>query len=199
MPNSPKEIPNVQRFAPWLTWTVALSIPVCIPGPSSAQTATDQTPPDRLLLKDYRPRVIYKVPRTTITRAQFPVVDMHAHPRYARTLEQVDQWVRTMDDLGLERTVLLAGTTKKDFDQVVAQFAKHRHRFLIWCGLDLSGIDEPGFGPAAVAELERCYRGGATGVGELSDKGAGLNSRLGIRGVHLDDTRLDPLLKKCAE
>src|SRR5262249_40772134 len=70
---------------------------------------------------------------------------------------------------------------------------------LVWCGFDLTDIDQPGFGPAAVAELERCFRAGATGVGELIDKGAGLSSTRGVAGVHIDDPRLDPLLKKCAE
>lgn len=34
-----------------------------------------QTPPERLLLKDYRPKSIYKVPVTTIEKAMYPVID----------------------------------------------------------------------------------------------------------------------------
>lgn len=36
-----------------------------------------QTPPERLLLKDYNPKSIYKVPVTTIEKAKYPVIDMH--------------------------------------------------------------------------------------------------------------------------
>src|SRR5262249_52048368 len=121
-----------------LRLTFVVLILVTIPSINSAQTAAQGILPDQILLKDFRPRVIYKVPHTNITRARFPAIDVHAHPRYARTPEQVDRWVRTMDDLGLDRTVLLTETTGKRFDEVVARYAKHRFRFLVWCGFDLT-------------------------------------------------------------
>jgi predicted TIM-barrel fold metal-dependent hydrolase len=190
---------TMRHSASWLGVTLVGPILLGIPVTSSAQTPAGPMSPEQILLKDYRPRTIYNVPRTTVTRARFPVIDMHAHPRYARTTEQVGRWVHTMDDVGIDQTVLLAGTTGNEFDQVLTQFDKQRRRFRFWCGFDLTDIDRPGFGPAAVAELERCYRAGATGVGELSDKGSGLRSRGGVGGVHIDDARLDPLLEKCAE
>jgi hypothetical protein len=45
--------------------------------------------------------------------------------------------------------------------------------FDIWCGFDYTGADKPGWSQKAVGELERCYRKGAKGVGELGDKGLG--------------------------
>ena len=39
-----------------------------------------QSTPDNLLLKNYRPKSIYKVPVTQIEKAKFPVIDMHSHP-----------------------------------------------------------------------------------------------------------------------
>jgi predicted TIM-barrel fold metal-dependent hydrolase len=165
---------------------------------------TGQTPApgpaaEQLLLKDYRPRPLYRVPQTTVPRARFPVIDMHSHSRYARTAERVEQWVRTMDDVGIEKTILLTGNTGKSFDEEVARFRPQGKRFSLWCGFNLSGIDEPGYGPAAVAELERCFRAGAEGIGELIDKGGGLRSGRGPRGIHIDDVRLEPLLQKCGE
>src|SRR5262249_47208751 len=62
-------------------------------------TMTPSTPPDQLLLKDYRPRSLFKVPQTRVEKARFPIIDMHSHP-YARTPAQVDQWVRNMDAVG---------------------------------------------------------------------------------------------------
>jgi len=49
--------------------------------------------------------------------------------------------------------------------------------------------------PSAVAELERCARMGARGVGEIGDKGSGL----GRSGVHPDDPRMDGIWEKCAD
>ncbi len=67
----------------------------------------------------------------------------------------------------------------------------------MWCGIDYAGFDQPGFGPNAIGELERCVRAGAVGVGEFSDKGGGLRGNAG--GMHLDDPRMDPLFEKCAD
>jgi len=156
--------------------------------------------PEGLLLKDFRPRSLYRVPETTILRAKYPAIDMHAHP-YAKTPEQVTQWVRLMDEVGIEKAVILTGTTGKEFDELHALYAKHPDRFKLWCGFDYTGCDEPDFGPAAVRELERCHSLGACGVGELGDKGKGLFYSRPTRawGMHLDDPRMDPLLQKCAE
>jgi uncharacterized protein len=157
-----------------------------------------ETPPDQLLLKDYHPRSIYKIPETRVQKARVPAIDVHSHD-YARTDEDVNRWVKTMDDVGLEKTIILSGRTGKQFDEVVAKYGKHGDRFVVWCGIDYTGFDQAGYGPAAVAELERCHAAGASGVGELSDKGRGLGGTTNRPGMHLDDPRMDPLLEKCAD
>ncbi len=58
----------------------------------------------------------------------------------------------------------------------------------------ITGFDQPGFGPNAIGELERCVRAGAVGVGELSDKGGGLRGK--ADGMHQDETRMAQLLEK---
>jgi predicted TIM-barrel fold metal-dependent hydrolase len=165
----------------------------------SANQLFSQSTPDDLLLKNYRPKSIYKVPVTQIEKAKFPVIDMHSHP-YAESLEEVDQWVRNMDAVGIEKTILLSHATGAEFDSLYQVYSKYPDRFELWCGFDYTGYDQPGYGPAAVAELERCYKMGAKGVGELGDKGKGLfYSKPPAWGMHLDDPRMDPLLEKCAE
>ena len=155
---------------------------------------------DQLLLKDYRPVSLYKVPVTVIEKAAYPAIDIHSHD-YARTAEEVAQWVKTMDARGIEKTIILTGATGAKFDVIAEKYAGYTNRFELWCGLDYTGFDQPGYGPAAVKELERCYAKGAKGVGEVSDKGMGINYSQGIKapGMHLDDARLKPLFDKCAE
>ncbi|HOW63656.1 MAG TPA: amidohydrolase family protein [Candidatus Paceibacterota bacterium] len=160
-----------------------------------AQHASVET----LLLKDYRPRSIYRVPVTPITQAKFPVIDMHAHD-YTKTDQDLADWVRTMDELRIQKTVILSQAHGKEFDAVVARYRKYPGRFSVWCGFDYTGYDQPGFGPAAVAELERCFRAGAEGVGEMGDKGKGMHfTKPAAWGMHFDDPRMDSLLDKCAE
>ena len=60
-------------------------------------SANDRPIPETLLLKDFRPRSIYNIPKTTVKKARYPAIDMHAH-NYAKTPEQLAEWVRIMDE-----------------------------------------------------------------------------------------------------
>jgi len=163
--------------------------------------AAEERPiPETLLLKDFHPVSVYNVPQTTVQKARFPAIDMHAHP-YAKTPEKVAEWVKMMDSVGVEKAIILTYETGEKFDAIYATYAKYPERFEVWCGFDYTGYDKPGFGPAAVKELERCHKLGAKGVGELGDKGKGLfySNPTKAWGMHLDDPRMDLLLEKCAE
>ncbi len=155
---------------------------------------------DQLSLKNYRPVSIYKTPQTEIKRAKYPVIDMHSHD-YLKSDAEVDAWVKTMDDAGIEKTMILSYSTGATFDSVIARYARYKNRFEVWCGFDYTGLDKPGWPKQALEELERCYKKGARGVGELGDKGLGeLYSRPKPGyGLHIDDPRMTPLLEKCAQ
>jgi predicted TIM-barrel fold metal-dependent hydrolase len=166
----------------------------------SMPSAFSQKDADNILLKDYKPVSIYHIPVTVPEKARFMAVDMHSHP-YASSEAEIRNWVETMDRTGISKTIILTGATGKKFDSLLAIYSKYPGRFEVWCGLDYTGYDEPGYGPAAVKELERCFKEGARGVGELSDKGKGVpksNESAG-QGMHFDDPRLKPLFQKCAE
>lgn len=154
--------------------------------------------PEQLLLKDYRPTSIFNIPSNYVHKARYGAIDAHSH-NYGGSAEQVERWVRTMDDVGIEKTIVLSGATGAALDATVARYRKFPGRFEVWCGIDYTGFDKPGYGPAAIAELERCRKAGATGVGELSDKGRGLGGTTNRAGMHIDDPRMAPILEKCAE
>lgn len=187
------------------------------PGAAPPDTATDT--PDKILLQDYRPKSIYKIPKTEIVKAKCPIIDVHCHG--VRPAGEMDAWLKTMDTVGVEKAVIFTGaSTAERFAEVIKPYAKYPHRFDLWCSFDLSGVDEPGFGPNALKSLEDCHRLGAVGVGEISDKGRGFGGRGGGRGgrggrdgapkaaaqpgavtngPHADDPRIDPLWDKCAQ
>ncbi len=161
--------------------------------------ATSTSPADTLLLKDYRPRSIYRVPVTHIERGKYPIIDMHSHP-YAKTDAEIAAWLKNMDAVNIEKTVILAMATGKEFDAINAKYSKYPDRFEVWCGLDLTGYDKPVFPAAAVKELERCRAAGAKGVGEIHDKGQGLRSgESNAPGMHPDDPRMDAVWERAAE
>ena len=45
--------------------------------------------PDQILLKDYKPRTIFKIPETRVEKARYAVIDVHSHD-YAPTDADVD-------------------------------------------------------------------------------------------------------------
>ena len=153
---------------------------------------------DNLKLKDYRPVSIYKVPVTNVIKAKYQAIETHAHA--SRSQQAIAGCVKTMDACGIEKVIILSGATGARFDTLVKWYAKYGDRFELWCGFDYSGYDKPGYGPEAVKELERCFKKGAKGVGELMYKGKGSPPSSSGRPMLLpDDPRLDLLFKKCAE
>ena len=159
-------------------------------------------PMDAVELKDWAPRPSLVVPETSVPKARYPAVDVHAHV-LAKTPEEVTEWVRTMDEVGVETTVVLTGATGAEFDKLAALYLKaYPTRFQLYCGMDRSGIDQPDYPERAAAELVRCYQQGARGVGEITDKGTGLTRDTKLprdKRLHPDDPRLDLFWRKCAE
>jgi len=171
------------------------------PGPGSpgAETASEQASPETILLKDYRPKSLYKIPVTQVAKAKYPIIDMHSHP-YAKNSKEIAEWVCNMDEVGISKTIILSGATGQEFDDIYRQYAVYRDRFEIWCGFDYTGYDQSGFGQRAIAKLEKCAQAGARGVGELHDKGKGLNSdKMTALGMHPDDARMDALFERCGQ
>jgi len=54
----------------------------------SSSKASPASSPENILLKDYRPKSIYKTPITEVPKAKFPAIDMHSHP-YAKTSQEI--------------------------------------------------------------------------------------------------------------
>jgi len=155
---------------------------------------------DTLKLKDFRPVSIYKIPQTKVERAKYPIIDFHSHD-YPKTDAEVDDWVKRMDKMNIAKTLILTYSTGAGFDSAIEKYSRHKDRFEVWCGFDYTGHEKPGWEKHAVAELERCYKKGARGVGELGDKGLGelYSKPTPGYGLHIDDPAMKPLLEKCAE
>jgi predicted TIM-barrel fold metal-dependent hydrolase len=196
-------------LAKWAGIALGIGSPAVFAGASQSEVKTAASAgathaarpasPETILLKDYRPQSIYKIPVTEVPKAKYSIIDMHSHP-YAKTDGEIDQWVKNMDEVGVEKTIILTMATGAEFDGINKKYSKYPERFEMWCGFDFAGYDKAGFGPAAVKELERCRQAGARGVGEIHDKGKGLKSgKSEAPGMHPDDPRMDALFEKCAE
>jgi uncharacterized protein len=158
-------------------------------------------PMDGILARDYAPVDSLVLEETFVPKARFPAIDAHVHHN-ARTPADVNDWVRTMDEVGIEISVVLTGATGEAFNKLVDLYLKpHPKRFQLYCGLLTTDIEAPDYPARTVAELVRCHGLGARGVGELSDKGMGFAPGVAARPkrLHPDDPRLDRFWQKCAE
>jgi len=168
-------------------------------------------PMDSILVKDHAPRSSVVTPETFVPKAKFPVIDSHVHV-VGRTSDEVAEWVKTMDEVGMEKSLVLTGAIGDEFDALVDSLSnKYPGRFQLYCGMDKTNIEKPDYSDRVVAELERCYKKGAIGVGEISDKGHGIvspkydgnyaksDSLARDKRLHPDDDRLDAFWEKCAE
>lgn len=165
-------------------------------------------PMDDVLLKNYAPRSTVVSQRTKVSKARFPVIDVHSH-HYARekgkasVRDQIATWVETQKEVGIEKTVILSMTTGESFDKLVGLYLDpYPDQFLLYCGLENKEIEAEDYPERAVKELVRCYEMGARGIGELSDKGYGYTRDEKLKPeerLHPEDDRLDPFWRKAAE
>lgn len=159
-------------------------------------------PMDAIRVKDYAPRSSVVTKETFVPKAKYPAIDSHVHV-VGKTPAEVSEWVRTMDEVGMETSIVLTGATGAVFDDLVELLPRaYPGRFLLYCGMDRTDIDKPDYSKRAVAELVRCFNKGARGVGEISDKGWGFTRDKNLprdKRLHPDDPRLDAFWEKCAE
>src|ERR1700719_829419 len=65
------------------------------------------------------PKALMKLPRTNITRAKFPVVDIHFHGRSLRTPQDYQKLIQMMDQINLAVISNMDGGFGQAFDQAM--------------------------------------------------------------------------------
>ena len=98
-----------------------------------------------ILLKDYRPMYTLKVKRTPITKAKFPLIDVHNH--FKKTVkESQENIIKIMDSIGIKCIVNLDGGFGNTLFESISKYdAKYPGRFYTFCNIDFSDIDGPDF------------------------------------------------------
>lgn len=188
---------KIKSYAPVVLLSIAgLFMNSCeqVPGQSEDNSQTGEVGLlDTLLLKDWMPESVYNVQKTNVTKAKYPIIDLHAHA-YARTEEEIAERVSIMDNVGIERSVVLTGATGDRFEALHELYSQYPDRFNLYVGIDYTGYEEEGWSQQVVQELQRVAEMGAVGIGEIHDKGPGL-----APGMHPDDPRMDPIFEAAAD
>ncbi len=151
--------------------------------------------------EDYAPVSTLVVDEHPITEAKYPFVDAHSHQWRLATAssEDIARIVADMDALNMVVMVNLSGGSGDELLSKVQNSERHAPgRFVHFANVDFARIDEPDFGPAAAAQLERDVQNGARGLKIFKNLGMSVFDADGNR-LATDDPRLDPIWAKCGE
>ena len=150
---------------------------------------------------DYRPRSTLVVPAHVLSKAKYPVIDFHAHPRdRLGSAEDLASLGATLDSINVRLMVVANNMSGDGLKRVVAavrESPQMKDRVRVLTGISFQNVG-PGWAERAIAQLEADVAAGAVGVGEIG-KGFGQNTRKpdGTR-LALDDPGLKPIWDACA-
>jgi predicted TIM-barrel fold metal-dependent hydrolase len=182
---------------------------------AQAQTAPLSLPLDgrdgrNLLLENFRPKAMLKVPEHPLSRARFPVVDIHTHFRnkFRGSAEELARWVELMDRNQIAVCVSLDGQWGELLDEhAKLLWTKYRDRFAIFANIDWQGggkandpatwdCQRPDFGRRVAEELARAKERGACGVKIFKQFGLEYKNADGSL-MKIDDKRWDAIWEAC--
>ncbi len=180
--------------------------------PAQSPSASGDTAAARLELSEFRPEPSLVVPRTTIGRARFPIVDVHSHFRIRRSdsIEALREYVAMMDRRGIALSISLDGGTGDALREHLRRLDEAAPgRFLVFAHLDFRGDGDPqrpetwacnrsDFIRDAVERLREAKTLGAVGLKFFKELGLGYRHADGSLW-RIDDPRLDPIWQVCGE
>jgi predicted TIM-barrel fold metal-dependent hydrolase len=148
-------------------------------------------------VEEYEPRSTLVVPAHEVPRAKYPFIDVHNHQDRDISTADAARLVADMDRLNMRVMVNLSGGRGAELEKGLANLAgRYPGRFAVFANLDFAGIESPGWGDRAAAQLAQDVRAGARGLKIYKNLGMTLVDGGGQR-VPVDDPRIDPVWAAC--
>jgi predicted TIM-barrel fold metal-dependent hydrolase len=182
-------LPARQRPAPQVT------VPP-LPAPEEVAAPPGWTPDGHV--QPRMPLTLLRLPRTTITRAKYPVIDVHVHAPDLTTDAAYKSFIATLDRIGVGAICNMDGGTGAHLDAVLEAGQPYRDRIANFITLSLDGINEPGWSDRFAAEMERAFKAGALGIKVWKTLGLTAKNPDGSY-IQADDPRLDPVWEMAAK
>ena len=165
-----------------------------------------------LAMHEFRPKSMLSVPQTLLTRARFPVVDVHTHFGYRirEGAKQRDAYVQLMNRNNIGVCVSLDGKLGDAWDEHADFLWKaHPDRFVIFVHIDWKGEGQqgepetwdchrPDFARRIARQLSEARRNGASGLKLFKKFGLQYKNPDGSF-IRVDDDRWDPIWAACGE
>ncbi len=162
-------------------------------------SASSRLPAQTMSIEEYEPKSTLVVPEHKPQRAKYPFIDVHNHQDRSMSAADAARLVADMDRINLRVMVNLSGSQGTEFEKGYRNLpGRYPGRFIVFANLNYSGIETPGWGERAAAQLAEDVRHGAHGLKIFKDLGLSVTDASGRR-VPVDDPRLDPVWAKCAE
>ena len=202
--------------------------PAATPLPAATDRATEVSQPSEtvpimaapldgregrdLSIRMFRPQSKLVVPQTPLTKASFPVVDVHTHFLYKmrHNRQALVDYVAMMDRSSIAISVSLDGQLGDQLDSHIAYlWTDYKDRFAIFTNVDWRGdgaIDNPatwachrqGFAERTAEQLEKAVERGVSGLKVFKQLGLGYQNPDGTL-VQVDDPRWDPIWAACGK
>jgi len=152
-----------------------------------------------LTVEEYTPRSTLVVEEHSVSRAKFPVVDVHSHHRPGFSDSRWHEIVSEMNGLNLQVLVNLSGGWGRQLQDGLDTISNsdHPNRMVFFANLDFSNGVSPGFGVRAAAQLEKDVASGAVGLKFFKNFGISVRDEEGLR-VPVDHPELTPVFDLCA-
>lgn len=180
--------------------------------PGTTATPLDGQSGRDLSVRMFVPKSQLRLPRTEITAARFPVVDVHTHffHKMRHNAQALDDFLAVMDRNGIRVCVSLDGKLGSQLDSHIDfLYRKHRDRFVIFANVDWQGDGKdddpgswaclrPGFGERTAEQLAAAVARGVSGLKVFKQLGLGYRDADG-KLLKIDDPRWDPIWAACGK
>jgi predicted TIM-barrel fold metal-dependent hydrolase len=166
----------------------------------------------KLDLAEFQPKSMLHVPETMVSRARYPVIDVHTHLSFRAEsrngvglgeklafLAEPETVLPIMDRKNIRIMVNLTGSSGHGLHQAIEKFQiPYPHRFLTFTEPLWEQSDRPNYGKIQADAIESAKRAGAHGLKVLKTLGLYLRERI-TEGplVKIDDRRFDSLWDAC--
>jgi predicted TIM-barrel fold metal-dependent hydrolase len=148
-----------------------------------------QPVPQAPTIEEYEPRAMLVVPKTEVSRAKYPFIDIHLHQRPTEPA-RIDALLPDMDKVNMRIMVSspVRGSFGANTKRVIDAFRAHPSgkRFALMTNLNFGNLD------GAAAQLEEDIKAGAVGLKIHKHFGMSDKDPSGAR-LALDDKRLKPV------
>jgi predicted TIM-barrel fold metal-dependent hydrolase len=148
-------------------------------------------------IETYSPKSTLVVPQHPVSRAKYPIIDVHNHQDGAMPKDKLDKLVADMDRINLQLMVNLSGGYGDKLQKAVQNMkGNYPSRFVVFANIDFTRLDDADYPQRAASQLEQDVKHGAQGLKIFKNFGMDLKDSKGQR-VHVDDPRFDLLFETC--